>query len=81
MAMIPPPIPIMTIPMPPAGVVEIHGVCVVEIENRFCRRELVSSSLRSRRYVSRYAEPVAGVPLSYFGNGNYFPHRDDAVAE
>jgi hypothetical protein len=35
MAMILPPIPIMTIPMPLAGIGEIHGVCVVEIEHRF----------------------------------------------
>jgi hypothetical protein len=35
MATILPPIPIMTIPMPPAGIGEIHSVGVVEIEHRF----------------------------------------------
>ena len=33
LAMIPPPVAIVMIPMPPAGVSEIHGVGIVKIED------------------------------------------------
>src|SRR5438045_7389907 len=45
MAMIPPPVAIVMIPMPPAGVSEIHGVGAIKIEHPFATAQ---SCVRSR---------------------------------